>query len=67
MKKSKVRYINMYYRNTVETIDEFDFNTDQQIDQAYLWLKEYRMNENGSTRYRLSQRATKEWYGDLIK
>ncbi len=61
MKKNKVRYINMYYRNTIETIDEFNFNTDQEIHQAYLGLKEYRMNENGSTRYRLSQRACKGW------
>lgn len=55
----KKRYIQLRYNGQTETIDEFDYNTQEERKEAHRCLNEYRILGGGY--YYLSQRCTNDW------
>lgn len=56
----KKRYINMKHNGQTETVDEFPYNTIEDMKYFKEMLNEYRISDRSSTYYG-SQRACKDW------
>ena len=54
------RYIQRKDENGIETVDEFKYNTLDEMKEVKRCLKEYRLSDPYASYY-LSQRATKCW------
>lgn len=54
------RYINIQTSHGVETVDEFYYNTTEEITEFKRCLREYQLSDS-SNEYYPSRRCTKEW------
>ena len=54
------KYVNRKDSNGIETVDQFEYNTKEQKQEAKRCCKEYNFADSSASYY-LSQRCTKEW------